>query len=104
VWERKRLNRCCEIEGCDERHYSLGLCETHWAQQRRYRIRREQMKASLGICDICGTETPLRVDHDHSTGEIRGHLCHDCNVGIGWFRDNPARLLKAADYLAGGAA
>jgi hypothetical protein len=104
VWDRKRLNRRCDVEGCHERHYSLGLCEAHWAQERRYQIRREQMRASLGICDICGTESPLKVDHDHVTGDVRGHLCHYCNVGLGWFRDDLARLRKAIDYLTSGAA
>lgn len=39
------------------------------------------------------------VDHCHSTGKIRGLLCSTCNLGIGYFRDRPAVLRKAADYL-----
>ena len=51
-----------------------------------------------GVCAICGDEG-TQVDHCHSTGEIRGVLCRKCNMGIGHFRDNPALLLSAVEYL-----
>lgn len=58
----------------------------------------------VGLCAIC--EVPVSVvskryhlDHDHDTGEIRGVLCHGCNVGLGMFKESPERLLKAIDYL-----
>ena len=43
----------------------------------------------------------LAIDHDHKTNEIRGLLCHDCNVGIGYFKDDVSILLKAIYYLKG---
>ena len=52
------------------------------------------------ICgEPCGVRGKLSVDHDHQTGKVRGLLCHECNVGLGAFRDNPQRLLAAAEYL-----
>ncbi|MFC7715876.1 endonuclease domain-containing protein [Nonomuraea recticatena] len=38
------------------------------------------------------------VDHDHETGAVRGLLCSPRKIGIGWFRDDPARLRRAAQY------
>jgi hypothetical protein len=53
---------------------------------------------SIGVCAIC-KEPGSCVDHDHATGSARGCLCRNCNLGVGNFRDNPARLRAAADYL-----
>lgn len=44
-------------------------------------------------------ECPICVDHDHTTGKVRGLLCHGCNHGIGSLKDDPAMLRAAADYL-----
>jgi hypothetical protein len=47
----------------------------------------------------CGSSTRLCVDHDHTTGRIRGILCHKCNLAAGHMGDSPARLRALADYL-----
>lgn len=50
-------------------------------------------------CEICGSSDSLKVDHDHVTMEVRGILCHNCNVALGHMKDSPGLLRKAADYL-----
>jgi len=65
------------------------------------------MASQAGSCAICGTTSGyagqpgslLFVDHDHTTGAVRGLLCRDCNTGLGAFRDNPVNLARAAIYL-----
>jgi hypothetical protein len=59
-----------------------------------------------GLCAICGTENPLphcnfTVDHNHTTGNIRGLLCHKCNKAIGLLQDSHEICLAAAKYLEG---
>jgi hypothetical protein len=56
-------------------------------------------------CDLCSTEPPSTgrahsIDHDHTTGAVRGVLCHSCNLALGHFKDDPERLLRAAQYLS----
>lgn len=41
----------------------------------------------------------LGVDHDHTTGKIRGLLCNRCNRVLGLFRDNPDVIKRALDYV-----
>ena len=68
----------------------------------------DNMLASQGgKCAICGTDKPYSngriknflVDHCHETGQIRGLLCHNCNVGLGNFKDDSRILFKALTYL-----
>ena len=61
-------------------------------------------KEDLGeqVCSICGSKERLHIDHCHITGNVRGLLCHYCNIGIGMFKDKPELLLKAIDYLKDG--
>lgn len=61
----------------------------------------EKLARQGGVCEICGIpkDEVLDVDHNHSTGKVRGLLCFRCNSGLGMFGDEPELLLKAVDYL-----
>ena len=57
-----------------------------------------------GCCAICGLHQvalneSLHVDHNHSTGAVRGLLCRSCNTGIGLLKEDPDILNKASAYL-----
>lgn len=58
-----------------------------------------------GCCAICRTTVPGRrdkffaVDHNHTTGAVRGLLCQSCNRAIGLLKDDPSILRAAATYL-----
>jgi len=42
----------------------------------------------------------LSVDHDHDTDEVRGVLCHSCNVVLGLVKEDVEVLRKAILYLS----
>ena len=52
----------------------------------------EMLEQQHGVCVICGgvnfAGQRLCVDHDHVTGEVRGLLCHNCNLKLGWYDKN----------------
>lgn len=72
------------------------------------------LEAQSGRCAICGAAEPggrwktWHIDHDHRhcAGKraceecVRGLLCQGCNLGLGYFRDNPKILSAALRYLA----
>ena len=76
---------------------------------RQYGITVDQFDAMLarqgGGCAICGNKNAggrwgrFVVDHCHSTNNVRGLLCHHCNLVIGQAKDDASLLTKAARYL-----
>jgi hypothetical protein len=80
--------------------------------KRQYNLSLEEYDAMFEAqgfaCAICKTTTPgartkhFHVDHCHTTGVVRGLLCHKCNRGIGLFDDNPDRVSQALAYLTKG--
>lgn len=57
-----------------------------------------------GTCAIClrakGTgRRKLAVDHDHTTGAVRGLLCSTCNQMLGHARDEPDFFARTLAYL-----
>ena len=53
-------------------------------------------------CAICKEEfendKSAYVDHCHTTGKVRGLLCHMCNSGLGMFRDSHDIIVRALEY------
>lgn len=98
-------------------HYCSDICKddalSNAYLMRQYQITLEDYKdiyeEQKGLCKICGEDgvrgasalssTPLVIDHSHTTGDVRGLLCHTCNSALGQFNDSVALLEKAVIYL-----
>lgn len=110
--KRYRRSWCSD---CSVRHRrAWGAKNSEYLAQKNleHRLRREyglspdayaeMVAACESCCQICGqavTGKALHVDHDHTTGQVRGLLCQNCNRGLGMFQDNPQHLAKAIAYL-----
>lgn len=78
-----------------------------YMRQYLYGITTDQYDALLAAqdnrCAICRVDTPggkgWHVDHDHTTGAVRGLLCGHCNLGLGHFDDDAERLRAAIAYI-----
>ena len=73
-----------------------------------YGITLEQYEHMLaeqgGRCSICRREPlgikPLHVDHNHTTGAVRGLLCRRCNSLVGFIEKHGALIPASENYLA----
>lgn len=86
--------------------HRYGLTQKDWEN----RLQKQNYK-----CAICRTELHTAaiprnekrppnlavVDHCHITNQVRGILCHGCNVAIGHMKDNIDILTSAIFYLKG---
>ena len=64
---------------------------------------KEMLRAQHGRCAICKCYfrkgfRPV-VDHDHTSGLVRGVLCANCNTAIGFLDDRPHAADSLAAYL-----
>lgn len=100
--------RCSVCRKSKARNY-VPSAEKRWISDARYKFGiggadlQELIRTFDGKCGICktsnfGTPNPV-IDHDHSTGKIRGILCRTCNLGIGMFVDSVEVLESAIAYL-----
>jgi hypothetical protein len=75
--------------------------------RRKYNITDRQWHAlwdaQHGKCFICRKSFSRSrlacVDHDHTSGLVRGLLCTDCNYELGLRHDNAEWFSRAAAYL-----
>lgn len=110
--EKRRRNRLAHPE--KTRAKKRRYVETHPEQVKAGRLRPlgftlESYNAALlaqgNRCAICTTafsalpSAQVHADHDHATGVPRGVLCHQCNTGLGMFKDSAERLFAAIRYL-----
>ena len=99
-------------------HYCSNECAAEAEQdgyyRRTYGISREDWESMYhkqnGVCALClkpgftmseHHQAHLMVDHCHSTGTVRGLLCHNCNRALGLLHDDTAALRRAIDYIEG---
>lgn len=87
-------NWCKECRNARQRHYKYTI---------KYGVSEEFIDALIeaqgGRCAVCHDRKAVQVDHDHTTGRVRGVLCLRCNTMLGKFRDDPAIIRRAIDYL-----
>lgn len=109
-----RYTMCIECQKIKDKKYdtirqsNLEIRDRRSKQNKasRYGITIEEYEYLYATHETCSSckNTPAKgknlvIDHDHSTGLIRGLLCGNCNLGIGHFKDCKDKILNAALYL-----
>jgi len=50
-------------------------------------------------CAVCDAREDICIDHDHSTGIVRGVLCRRCNIALACMREDPELLERLKRYV-----
>lgn len=110
-----RKSQCtkCDIE-YNKKYYHLMSEDKKKNKNRKITLTRKGLtedsynslyKEQNGCCAICGKEEKsvlrnrLNIDHCHTTGKVRGLLCHHCNAALGHLEDSIDNLTSAISYL-----
>ena len=92
---------------CKSCHYSYYGRKAHL--KRTYGLTQEDYDTLLSTqkyrCAGCATNHAdntherLFIDHCHTTGKVRGLLCHGCNIALGSIKDSIETLNNLIAYL-----
>ena len=84
------------------RNKKASICKACKSQQRK--IQRSLRKANPPptLCEGCGEDCPLQLDHCHETNEFRAYLCVNCNLSMrrwGWGRVREAEEVPSIQLV-----
>lgn len=111
---RSDCKTCCSERAMEwfRTHPERTSATKRRANLARYGLTPEKYDSILsdqgGVCAVCRNPPTskdrwgvLVVDHDHSTGAVRGLLCHSCNRALGLLGDDVKILKRMIEYLQG---
>ena len=94
---------------CPKKLTALVKKHSHTKKLKRFGITQADFDMLLvkceNACSICKRPISklglrgLAIDHNHTTGKVRGLLCGDCNTGLGLLKDNITILKNSINYL-----
>ena len=96
--QRERMKKYYATPAYKQRHRESDRFRRRGCTEEEYTKRLIEQNEE---CAICGKKLgqKLRIDHNHTTGKLRGLLCDNCNWGLGNFKDNTELLKNAILYL-----
>lgn len=87
---------------------NLRVNKQNYYYKKKFGMSKEEILALLNSqdnkCKLCGKELTLdtketHVDHNHTTGNVRGVLCYRCNLMTGFIENKRYLLIKITEYL-----
>lgn len=99
----------CSQNCADRMLTSRYLQRSYGITLKQYEDLRQKQENLCAICDgegfVMATTHKMKlvVDHCHTSGQVRGLLCHNCNRALGLLKDSEEALQRALNYLRRGA-
>ena len=108
--------KCAGVKRRNNPYIATSEYRRNWQLKKKYGLKVGEFEAfwvvCRGRCFICdktmkmptktrgqGLDTAA-VDHDHTTGKVRGLLCSACNKALGLFKDDKNIIKKALKYIS----
>lgn len=84
-------------------------CDSDYQRLKKYGLSKqgfdELLEQQDGCCASCGDVITFgtgkfAVDHCHGSGQVRGILCSQCNLALGYLKDDPDRISRLLAYIS----
>lgn len=103
--QKQRCSRACNNAGRSYEYQANAKFKTLYGIT--LSERNDMFAEQDGKCLVCDRSMTLdsrkpnsaHVDHCHTTGEVKGLLCSNCNTAAGLLGENPAITAKLTAYL-----
>ena len=95
-FSRTEMKNWIEVNG---KTYSIENYNHALRIRRTLELERIAGRPKPEICEVCGKKGRICFDHCHNTGKFRGWICEQCNVILGYSRDDSKILRLLAEYL-----
>jgi len=94
IESNRRMAVVSTFEGGLKRKYNINP-DDYYAK-----LSAQNSKCAIPSCkNTTRPDRALSVDHNHSTGAVRGLLCSNCNAALGLVDDKIEMLIDLIDYL-----
>lgn len=104
--EEFAVNRKFYREDLPEKHTILRRPSCNACRDKKKKIsskaKKLYKKPQSLVCPICRDSVSgeyARLDHDHTTGTIRGWICDNCNTAIGKLKESPEVIQRALTWI-----
>lgn len=84
---------------CRECRRSQDLLRRYGVTLQEFNTLFDYQRGECAVCHRHPAKQRFAVDHDHTTGAVRGLLCRRCNLALGLFNDSTDLLWKSIIYL-----
>lgn len=85
---------------------SCKECDKKASKQLNIAKKNTNKPPSDHICPLClrgkenlGYTSAFVLDHNHTSGEARGWICHDCNTALARIRDDANTARRMVEYI-----
>jgi hypothetical protein len=96
--------KACQKQYVTDYQREHPVARARWSKTGTYGLTRQQIECmeSHAVCALCGKVPSgrMEVDHNHTTGQVRGWIHGKCNRAIGLLGDSAELALLAYQYLS----